>query len=366
MTCDGQAAGTIWTVAGTHDNDTGGEGDAGLGDGGAATEARLDGPYEVLLDDAGVIYITEDGNHEDWNLGRVRTVDADGIITTLVGPPTPGGVAPEGDAGSLEMYTPWGIAFDPDGILHVAAGSLPTAEVETGYVYRIGSSGEVDVIAQWPAGVSGSDEPALNLPLATVTDIYFDANGVLYIADVDTSQVWAVDPDGTPRLFAGVGVLGFSGDGGPAVNAQLLEPTRVASDKDGNVYITDGGNGRVRMVTPDGIISTVAGGATGHETGDGGPATAGLLRRPFGIVVGDDGSLYITDAADQRVRKVDPSGIITTVAGTSWVTDADHPIGDGGPATEATFNTPSSVTIGPDGNLYVADWENARIRMICQ
>ena len=186
-----------------------GPSDAGQGDGGAATAARLDGPYEVLLDDAGIIYITEDGNHEDWNLGRVRTVDADGVITTTVGPPTPGGVAAEGDAGSLEMYTPWGIAFDPDGVLHVAAGSLPTAEVETGYVYRIGPAGEVDVIAQWPAGVSGSDEPALNLPLATVTDIYFDANGVLYIADVDTSQVWAVDPDGDGALVRWLGRPGL-------------------------------------------------------------------------------------------------------------------------------------------------------------
>jgi sugar lactone lactonase YvrE len=366
VTCEGRDPGTIWTVAGTHDNDVGGAEDAGLGDGGAATDARLDGPYEVLLDEAGTIYIAEDGNHPDWNLGRVRTVDADGIITTAVGPPTPGGVAAEGNAGTLEMYTPWGIAFDPDGILHVAASALPTAEVQTGYVYRIGPSGEVDVIAQWPAGVSSSDEPALNLPLSTVTDVYFDADGVLYITDIDVAQVWAVDPDGTARLFAGSGTRGFLGDGGPAVDARLLEPLRVASDAAGNIYITDSGNSRVRMVSTDGIITTVAGGGPARQQGDGGPATGADLGRPFGIEVGDDGSIYFADASDQLIRRVDPSGIISTVAGTGWITDAQHPIGDGGPATEATFDTPSSMTIGPDGNLYIADWENARIRMICQ
>ena len=366
--CTGSLPGTIWTVAGTRDFDTGGAQDAGKGDGRPATSAQLDGPYEVLLDAVGNIYIAEDGNHDDWNLGRVRMVDVAGLITTVVGPPTPGGASASGEAGTLEMYTPWGMAFDPEGALHVSAGVLPTADIEAGYVYRIGASGKVEVVAGGPIheASTGDGGPATKATFVTVRDLYFDTAGTLYITDIEDARVRAVDKAGEIRTFAGTGIAGFSGDGGPAVDAQLQEPERVAADSNGNIYITDAGNGRVRMVDREGTIRTVAGGGAGSDPGDGRRATDAVLRHPFGIVVADDGTLYIADAEDQRIRKVDPSGTISTVAGLGVRTGGDIVYGDGGPATEASFNDPASITIGPDGNLYVADWENARIRMICQ
>lgn len=369
VTCEDKPAGTIWTVAGTRDYDTGGEQDAGQGDGGPATLAQLDGPYEVLLDAEANVFIAEDGFHDDWNLGRVRVVDADGAIRTVVGPPTPGGDAAPGEAGSIEMFAPWGMAFDPSGVLYVQAFTLPTDPVQVGRVYRVESTGDLTAVIQWPPdGPIGDDSP-VEADFATVRDLYFDAAGTLYISDIEYKRVWAMDPGGALRPFAGSGVEGYSGDGGPAVDARLMDPERVASDAHGNIFITDGGAegwGYVRKVDRDGIIHTVAGGGVANP-GDGGPATEAALMHPFGVTVAEDGSLYITEAGGQRIRKVDPEGIITTVAGVGIPTDWGIPYGDGGPATEASFGVegPSSITIGPDGNLYAADWENARIRMIC-
>ncbi len=210
MTCDGQAPGTIWTVAGTRDWDTGGPQDAGKGDGGPAIQAQLDGPYEVLLDADGNIYITDDGSHEEWNLGRVRVVDAAGIISTAVGPPTPGGVAAPGAAGSLEMFSPHGMAFDMDGSLFIVAGYVVDGEpINAGAVYRIDSAGAVETIAVAPPGYYSGPEQPVEIDISNAADLYVDTDGVLYLTDPDQNRVLAIDPHGTARVFAGSGAEGY-------------------------------------------------------------------------------------------------------------------------------------------------------------
>ncbi|MCA1684124.1 MAG: DUF11 domain-containing protein, partial [Actinobacteria bacterium] len=159
--------------------------------------------------------------------------------------------------------------------------------------------------------------------------------------------------------MAGTGVYGYSGDGGPATAAQLGQPQSVHIDAAGNLYIADWANNAIRMVTPDGIITTVAGtGETGYS-GDGGPATEARLNHPPDMVTDAYGNLFIVDWSN-HVRKVDSSGIITTVAGTGETGYS----GDGGPATQATFNLPSGIEVQGSGNLFVSDYYNHAIRRI--
>jgi len=169
----------------------------------------------------------------------------------------------------------------------------------------------------------------------------------------------------------------FAGDGGPATKASLNGPSAVAVGPDGSLYICDTWNQRIRKVDPRGIITTIAGDGwrkrrgdptldPGRFRGDGGPATEASLSTPLGVAVGADGSLYIADAYNNRIRRVDRKGIITTVAGDGW---PNRPgigrfTGNGGPATEASLNTPNAVAIGPDGSLYIADAGNHRIRKV--
>jgi hypothetical protein len=171
---------------------------------------------------------------------------------------------------------------------------------------------------------------------------------------------------GTIQTIAGDGTAGYSDDGGPATAAHLNSPKSVAVDAQGNVYIGEAFS-RVRKVTPDGTITTVAGTGTSGFSGEGGPATAAMLTLPTGLAVDDAGTLYIADSYNFRVRKVTRDGIITTVAGTGYV----GPVpgmggysGDGGPAILARIGRPSGVVVDGKGNLYVADPDNGRVRMV--
>lgn len=163
------------------------------------------------------------------------------------------------------------------------------------------------------------------------------------------------------ETVAGLGFYGFSGDGGPATEAQFYAPRGVAVGPDNSLYISDTVNHRIRRVTPDGIINTVAGtGTHGGFSGDGGPAMLAELDTPDGLALGPDGSLYIADYENHRIRRVAPDGVITTVAGTG----ADAFGGDGGPATQAQLGFPADVAVGPDASLYIADTGNNRIRRV--
>ncbi len=158
--------------------------------------------------------------------------------------------------------------------------------------------------------------------------------------------------------MAGNGSFRFSGDGGPATSASLTRPFGVAVDAAGNLYIADAGNNRIRKVSPSGIITTVAGNGTPGFSGDGGSSTGASLNSPLGVAVDAAGNLYIADGSNNRIRKVSPSGVITTAAGGGSV------LGDGGPATSASLANPSGVAVDGAGNLYIADTFNLRIRKV--
>jgi uncharacterized protein (TIGR03437 family) len=189
-----------------------------------------------------------------------------------------------------------------------------------------------------------------------------DGSGDLFVAESDywtsASFVQKVSPDGTITTVAGTGRPGFSGDGGPATNAQLNDPQGVAADSAGNLFIADGGNDRVRKVSPDGRITTVAGTGKPGFSGDGGPAIGAQLAYPEGVAVDHSGNLFIADS--NRIRVVSPDGTIATVAGTG------NPgySGDGGPAGVAQMNLPMGMAVDSAGNIFVADSFNHAVRVL--
>jgi len=210
----------------------------------------------------------------------------------------------------------------------------------------------------------GDGGPATEAGLCGPTDVALDAEGNMYISDTGGycigpggDTVRKVDPHGTITTVAGTGEAGFSGDGGPATKARLDFPNAAAVDREGNLYIADGLNYRIRKVDNDGIITTFAGTGEARHSGDGGPATSAQLKEPACMVFDAHGNLYVADYTS--VRKIDPSGTITTVAGTGRFGFS----GDGGPANKTKL-TASDIALDGKGDMYISDTENNRIRMV--
>jgi sugar lactone lactonase YvrE len=208
-------------------------------------------------------------------------------------------------------------------------------------------------------GFSGDGGPAREARLNRPCAVAVDREGSLYIADYMNHRVRKVGRDGTIATLAGTGEPGFGGDGGPAAKARLQGPYGVSVDRHGNVYVADQRNNRVRKITAEGLISTVAGNGKRRFEGDGGPATAAALAGPDATVSDEEGNLYIADSGNHRVRKVSPDGTITTVAGTE-----QGFAGDRGPAVRARLNLPAALALDPKGNLYVGDFHNHVVRKV--
>jgi trimeric autotransporter adhesin len=334
-------AGIITTVAG--------DGTPGFsGDGGPATSAQLSSPLGVAVDGAGNLYIADSSNN------RLRKVSPAGIITTVAGN---GAFSYSGDGGPARSALLW----NPEGAAVDGAGNLYVADTHNNRVRKVSAAGIITTIAGNGAyGGSGDGGPATSAELAGPLGLAVDGSGNLYIADYDNIRVRRVSPAGTITTVAGNGVGGYSGDGGPANAAQLNRPSGVAVDGAGNLYIADVSNSCIRQVSPTGIISTVAGNGTLGYSGDGGPATHAALSDPWAVAVDGAGNLYIADTYNQRIRKVSPAGIISTVAGNG----AAGYSGDGGPATSAQLYFPEGVAVDGAGNLYIADTNNYRIRKV--
>jgi hypothetical protein len=318
------------------------------GDGGAATAAGLSSPDGVCFDAAGNLYIADVGNI------RIRMVNTNGTISTVAGNGSQGYSGDGGPATNASLHGPAGVISD-------ASGNLYIADYFNNRVRMVNTSGVItSVVGNGTSGYSGDGGAATNASLSSPYGMAFDGLGNLYFADSGNLRIRRVDTNGIITTVAGNGNSGYSGDGGAATNASLL-PSTVAADAFGNMYIADYGNNRIRRVDANGIISTVAGKTSSvHYSGDGGPAFNACLYSPSGVVLDAAGNCYIADAGNNRIRKVDTNGIITTVAGNGGLGYS----GDGGAATNASFWNPMSVTLDAAGNLFITDRSNNRIRKV--
>jgi sugar lactone lactonase YvrE len=209
------------------------------------------------------------------------------------------------------------------------------------------------------AAFAGDGGPATEASLNKPCAVAVDREGQLFIADYGNNRIRKVSKDGINTTYAGNGVPGHAGDQGPAVDARLNGPYGVAVDARGIVYVADQRNNRVRAIRPDGHITTLAGTGRRGFGGDGGPAAQAELAGPDAVLGDDQGNVLIADSGNHRIRKVAPNGSITTLAGTT-----EGYAGDGGPATEAQLRLPASLALDTSGNLYVGDFRNHAIRKI--
>ncbi len=351
----------------------------------------------ALLIAGGQLYIA-------GNIGLLRVDVSTGLIYIVAGVVTSSGFNGDGAVASATFFNSLsGMAADAQGNLFLAdAGNNRVRKIATGS----------QIVTTVAGGYIGDGRQATNAALNFNFGGHFafDARGNFYIADTYDQRVRKVSPTGSISTFAGTGLIGYTGDNGPAIAAQLSGPTSVAVDASGNVYIVDHGNGVLRRVDPTGVITTVqvhpppftpfslfggilaslaidSGGniyvsdglaavwkidPSGNATivagqpfslgygGDGGLATQAFLLFPSGIAIDKAGNLYIADWLNQRIRKVDTAGIITTFAGTG----SQGFSGDGGPATSAQLGSPLDVALDAAGNLLIADWANDRIREV--
>ena len=301
----------------------------------------------VAVGPDGIIYIIDRVNEQ------IRSFGTDGVMTTVAGNGIRGFSGDGGPAINAQLFSSTDVALGPDGSLYIA-------DQGNHAIRKVTPDGIINTVAgDGAGGRSGDGGPATSAQLLGPTGVAIGPDGSIYIAD-RSLRIRRVDPDGIINTVAGNGIFGFSGDGGPAINAQFLSTNHVALGPDGSLYIVDGRNDRVRKVTSDGIINTVVGNGTRGFSGDGGPATLAQISAPRGITVGPDGSIYMADLVNNRIRRVGPDGIITTVAGIG----ISGYSGDGGPATNAHLSFPQDVALGPDGSIYIADSSNIRIRKV--
>lgn len=278
------------------------------------------------------------------------------------------GFAGDGQAATLaKLYHPWHTVVAPNGDLYIANTGRPRiSRVDSaGIITTVAGDGTSCPINTVPA--CGDNGAATSAKFRVPYGIALGADGSLYIADQQDARIRKVSPSGTITTVAGTGTNGLSGDGGLATSAQLSNPSDVAVGPDGSLYIADEGNSRIRRVDPKGFITTFAGGGnTGFLYGDGQPATKAILVSPSHVVVSTDGTVFLTDNGHRKIRKVDSKGIISTVAGTGTLCNPAFysQCGDGGPATAALLNDPQGMALGLDGSLYYADQGVFRVRRI--
>ena len=334
-----------------------GTGTAGLGaDGGAPTEVHFYLPQDLTFGPDGIPYIL------DWNNHRVRILK-DNKVTTVIGTGMLGD-APAGLAREVSLNHPTHISFDPLGRLILSAwhnSMVMRMDLGTTFIQPICGDGRRSFGGDGgPAG-----QAILDLPSSTA----FDSKGQMYISDQANQRIRLVDVNGVITTAVGTGQAGFAGDGGPASEAKISLPGsqsappvgRIFVDDQDNLYISDTVNNRIRKVDANGVITTVAGSNRQGFDGDGGLATEAALNWPSDVAIGPDGNLYIADTRNSVIRMVDQNGIITTFAGKGREPGYE---GDGGLPAEAKLNRPYGITFDARGNFYIADTHNHVVRMI--
>jgi hypothetical protein len=318
------------------------------GDGGPATASELNGPLSATLTPDGGFLIADQSN------SRVRRVAPDGTITTVAGSGVAGFSGNGGPATAAEFNAPSDAARLPD-------GSIVIADSNNNMVRRVAPDGVITTaVGTGAAGFSGDNGPATAATLSFPSDIAVASDGTYLISDNDNNRIRSVSPNGTITTVAGDGRAGGGGDGGPATAAQLSGPSAVSVIAGGGFLIAEEDGNRVRRVASDGTITTVAGDGVAGFNGDGIAATSAELNHPARVAAASDGGFLIADRLNNRIRRVSPSGVISTVAGTGTAGG----LGDGGLATSAQLNQPFGVAINSEGDYLIADTSNQRIRVV--
>jgi S1-C subfamily serine protease/sugar lactone lactonase YvrE len=365
------------------------------GDGGPATQASLNNPMGLAYDSTGNLYIADRGN------GRVRMVAMDGRITTIAGPgvikdpmvcPQAVAAGAQGEivigdpcrrdvlvirngqssilGGTRNMNTkePMGMggpstaaSFDEWGVAAMGNGDVLIAGPDYGYLYRIDSRGTFSILAgtgSWRATPDGTS--AKDALFQHPSRIAADSTGAIIVADIDGGRIYRIDAKGMATRLTGGGRQNYSGENVIAKDATINQAWGVRVRPNGTVVFSERVGSRIREITTDGKLRTIAGNGRAEYAGDGGKATAAALNNPLGICLDDAGNIYLADNGNNRIRKVGPDGTIQLVAGNGMRGFS----GDGGPAERASFSYPAAVESGPDGSLYIADLNNRRVRKI--
>jgi serine/threonine protein kinase, bacterial len=319
-----------------------------VGDGKLATSVTLTLVDGVVVDPEGNIYLS----HRSKN--RIRKISPDGVITTIAGNGIAGYSGDGGPALAAALNFPAGLALDAEHNLYIA-------DRNNHRIRKVSPDGIITTVAG--TGVpdfDGDDGPALEAQFNLPSDVEVGPNGDLYISDRSNHRIRKMDGGGIITTVAGVGVEGFGGDFGLAINAVLKFPFGISLDRKGNLYIADRGNNRVRKVDSRGIITTIAGDSMHSFGGDYGPATYSNLAYPTDVVVDAEDNIYIADRNNNRIRKIDRQGVITTLMGIGK-TEFN---GDNEIAPETSLHLPFAMAIHPDQKLVVVDRTHFRVRSV--
>lgn len=323
------------------------------GDRGPALAARLSGPFDVAFDAQGNLYVSDTTND------RIVRVDGKNTLLTVVGGNgTKGFSGDGGPATEAQLNEPYGLAIDGDGRIYFADRlnrRVRRVDAKTGAISTVAGDGSKTF--------SGDGGPATAAGLAEPNGVALDGKGKLYIADVADHRIRVVDlASGKIATFAGTGQGKHDGDGGPATSASIFGARAVEVAPDGTVYVLERqGNSLRKVDAKTGVITTIAGTGKKGYTGDGGPALQATFDGPKEMALDPAGNIYIVDTENHAIRRIDAqTGTITTVAGTG----KRGAVGEGALATKAQLDRPHGVAIGPDGTIYIGDTGNNRVRKV--
>jgi sugar lactone lactonase YvrE len=315
------------------------------GDGIPATDARLSAVEGATARPDGTLVLA------DTYANRIRQVDRDGTITTIAGTGTIGSTGDGGPASQAELFFPFAVAVTP-------RGEVVVADTYNQRIRRIDRQGRITTIAgTGTAGSAGLDAPATEAQLRFPFGVDVAPNGEVLIADTFNHRVVTIDRSGRLQVVAGTGASGYSGDGGPAEDAQLRLPYTARWGQAGRIVIADTGNDRVRVVGRDGTIETIAGDGTRGFSGDGGPAVDAQLAAPHTVAVDATGRIVVGDTNNNRLREVRRDGTIVTIAGTGAATAAP----DGTTAVDAPLRFRTGLMSPRPGVFVLAENGNQRV-----
>ena len=316
-----------------------GNGKMGLADG-PLNEASFANPMGITADKKGNLYIADSHNN------LIRKIDIGGKVTTLAGNGSTGSQDGEGSAASF---------FYPVSVFSDKNGDVFVSDTHNNLIRKIDNVGNVKTVAGTRPDMGKKLSDSGGLHLDNPAGICIDKEGNLYIADWANDVVRRVDPDGKSIILAGSpGNRGSADGAGPQASFYL--PWGIVADTMNNIYVSDFRNNMIRKITPQGIVTTLAGKTTKGSTDGSGRAAS--FFHPAGLALDKNGNLYVADSGNNKIRKISPEGMVTTLAG-SGQRGATN-----GPAAEASFNKPYALTVGPDGSIFVADYQNNQVRKI--